>query len=241
MKRTIAMASMAMITAAMMGCAKDDMHTPDPVIPADTTLHYSNDTLRKHGLTLIYKDLSGGIDSSLRKRMIDVFFGVYPRLMNDFNTNAATTVYFTIDPAYSGVAETAGGRVRYSAAYMNNYPKDIDVVTHEIMHIVQAYPSGDPFWVTEGIADYVRYVYGVDNAGAGWAWPNYNASQSYTDAYRITARFFYWLERKVKPGLIRSLDASMRNEAYDAAFWTQETGKSVDQLWADYGADPSLD
>jgi hypothetical protein len=33
------------------------------------------------------------------------------------------------------------------------------------MHIVQAYPDGaGPWWITEGIADFVRFDDGIDNA-----------------------------------------------------------------------------
>ncbi len=48
------------------------------------------------------------------------------------------------------------------------------------MHIVQNYGrSTRPGWLTEGIADYVRYKYGVDNVGSKWALPDYKAGQSY--------------------------------------------------------------
>ena len=29
---------------------------------------------------------------------------------------------------------------------------------HELCHVVQSYPNGNPLWVTEGIADYVRWA-----------------------------------------------------------------------------------
>lgn len=242
MRKFVYLISGLCIATHLFGCSKDDA-PPVPVVPpADTTLPYYSDTIRKDGLTLIFKDKSAGMDRDLRKKMIDVFFTNYPKLLKDFNPAAAKTVYFTIDPAYSGVAATSGGKVTYSAGYFAGNPKDIDVVTHEIMHIIQAYSNGDPSWVTEGIADYVRFKYGIDNAGAGWSLPAYNSSQSYTNSYRITARFFQWLEVKVKPGIVKSIDASMRNGtySYSAGFWTSQTGKTVDVLWHDYSLDPSL-
>ena len=87
---------------------------------------------------------------------------------------------FIIDPNYNGVAGTSNGRVVFSAKYMTAHPGDIDIVTHETMHIVQSYGnrSGMPGWLTEGIADYIRYAYGVDNKGAGWSLPKFSENRA---------------------------------------------------------------
>ena len=61
-------------------------------------------------------------------------------------------------------------------------------------------PSADTP-LTEGLADYARYKYGVNNAAAGWSLPNYASGQSYTNAYAVTARFLVWLELRVRSTL----------------------------------------
>jgi len=124
---------------------------------------------------------------------------------------------------------------------MMAHPKDIDVVTHEVMHIVQEYGySAGPVWLTEGIADYARAKFGVDNAGANWTLPEYKASQSYTNSYRVTARFFIWIEKNVKPGFVKDVDAQLRKHTYTENTWKGETGKTLDELWADYSANPAI-
>ncbi|MEO8112703.1 MAG: basic secretory protein-like protein, partial [Ginsengibacter sp.] len=118
---------------------------------------------------------------------------------------------------------------------------DLDVVTHEVMHIVQSYPGGaGPGWITEGIADYVRNKMGVNNEAGDWRLPEYNSRQNYTDAYRVTARFLQWIEQKYKSNLVQKLDADMRNKKYAPAFWKTETGKTIDQLWSEYAANPAI-
>ncbi|MDQ6763679.1 MAG: basic secretory family protein [Bacteroidota bacterium] len=32
----------------------------------------------------------------------------------------------------------------------------------------------------------------------------------------------------------------MRNKKYTTAFWKTKTGKTVDQLWAEYAANPAI-
>ena len=82
------------------------------------------------------------------------------------------------------------------------------------MHVVQAYKQWDPAWLREGIADYARAKYGVNNGPAKWTMPDYNPKQNYTDAYRVTARFLVWLEKHVKAGVVVALDQSMRQGKY---------------------------
>ncbi|UIR56025.1 basic secretory family protein [Sphingobacterium sp. SRCM116780] len=199
------------------------------------------DSLTKKGYTLIWINKDKDFNPALKERLISTFFMNYPKLAKKYNKKTMKKVFFVIDPDYKGVAATAGGIVRYNPAWFAKNPGDIDVVTHEVMHIVQGYPNGSgPWWITEGIADYVRFVDGIDNAGANWKLPEWSAKQKYTDSYRITARFFFWIEKKFKKGFVKNLDLAMRDKTYTEEFWKKQTGKTLDQLWLAYGQDPSL-
>jgi hypothetical protein len=175
------------------------------------------------------------------QKMIDAFFTVYPEEAERFNKNTLKQVTFLIDPDYTGVAETGNGVSRYSSKWMRDHPEDIDVVTHEVMHIVQAYHHGGPGWLTEGIADYARYVYGVNNLKGNWTLPEYRAAQRYTNAYRVTARFLLWVEKNKDPRIVDELDTAMRNGTYHNEIWMKRTGSTLDELWQQYGMTPSLE
>lgn len=198
----------------------------------------SKDSVTRGDYTLIFVNKSQGFSEALKTRMIETFFTVYPAEAKIYNPSTAKKVTFIVNPKYDGVAATAGTYVHYNPAWFDNHPGDIDVVTHEVMHIVQSYRGGEG-WITEGIADYVRFTHGVDNKGAGWSLPAFKATQSYRDAYRVTARFFAWLEKSRK-GIIVKLDDAMRQHTYTNEFWKNETGKTVDELWNDYAADPVI-
>src|SRR5690606_15119103 len=149
------------------------------------------DTIQKKGFTLIWINKDKNFDPELKKKLINVHFKNYPKFAKDFNPDTRKEVTFVVDPDYDGIAATAGGIVRYNPEWFVKNPNDIDIVTHEVMHIAQAYPNGaGPWWITEGIADYVRYVYGVDNESGNWKLPELNEKHKYNDSYRITARFF---------------------------------------------------
>lgn len=201
----------------------------------------AQETIKKKGYTLTFESNYSALNPQLKQRMINTFFEVYPKLAKTYNPATLKNVTFFVDTAYKGVAATSNGRVVFSSAWLAKKPEDIDVVTHEVMHIVQNYgQSVGPGWLTEGIADYVRYRHGVDNAGAKWLLPDYKPEQSYKNSYRITARFFAWMEAKIKPGIIKTVDASLRDHTYTNDIWKNQTGKNLDELWADYSKNPSI-
>ncbi|MGO4878153.1 basic secretory protein-like protein [Pedobacter psychrotolerans] len=201
----------------------------------------AQETIKKNGYTLSFESNDDALDPKLKKRLIETFFVVYPKLAKEYNPNTLKSVQFFVDTAYKGVAATANGKVTYSSIWMNKHPEDIDVVTHEVMHIVQDYGNSvGPGWLTEGIADYARFKFGVDHAGAKWTLPALKPEHSYQNSYRITARFFAWIEKKVKAGTIKAVDASLRDHTYQPEIWTTLTGKDLDALWADYVKNPEL-
>ena len=199
------------------------------------------DTISKNGFTLLFINKDSTFDKVVKQRMIDLFFKVYPEEVKTYNPGSLKKVTMIIDPEYKGVAATAGGIVRVNPEWMHKHPEDLDVVTHEVMHIVQSYPDrAGPGWITEGIADYVRHKLGVNNVSGGWSLPEYKTSQSYRNAYRVTARFFLWIEKNYNKELVKKLDAAMREKKYTSEFWEKETGKTVDELWSLYSENPSL-
>ncbi|RYF23809.1 MAG: secretory protein [Flavobacteriales bacterium] len=201
----------------------------------------SSDTTTKKGYTLIFVNKDPAIAKDLQSRLTQTFFAVYPKLVKTYNKKAKREVLFVVDTAYKAVAEASGGRILFSAGYMKKNNTDVDVVTHEGMHVVQEYGYGSgPVWLTEGIADYVRYKFGYDNIGSKWSLPAFSDKHSYKNSYRITARFFVWLEDNVKKGIIKTLDDQLRRKAYTENSWKEITGQTLDELWLSYAKSPDV-
>ena len=55
-----------------------------------------------------------------------------------------------------GIAYTTGAKITVVADWIRKHPDDYGMVIHELCHVVQSYSKGVG-WITEGIADYVRY------------------------------------------------------------------------------------
>lgn len=195
----------------------------------------------RYGYQLRFINQDVTLDTALQTRMVNTFFIVYPELAAAYNPNTLKNVTMVIDTSYKGVAETDNGKVTISSAWMHKRPEDIDVITHEVMHIVQDYgDSAGPGWLTEGIADYARNKFGVNNDAAKWSLTPYKAGQNYDNAYRITARFLVWIEEKVKPGIVKGFNTQLRLHTFTDNSWKVATGKTVNELWAQYIANPAI-
>jgi hypothetical protein len=201
----------------------------------------STKVYNKNGYKLTLTNYDATLDTAELARLVKTFFIVYPELAKEYNPTTLKDVKMVVDTSYKGVAATADGKVTIASTWLHKRPEDIDVVTHEVMHIVQDYgESVGPGWLTEGIADYARNKFGVNNAAAKWTLPDYKSTQNYDNAYRITARFLVWIEAKVKPGIVKELDSQMRKHTYTDNAWKQQTGKTVDELWKAYAENPAI-
>jgi hypothetical protein len=195
----------------------------------------------KKGYKLTFINYDAKLDTAEQQRLVNTFYAVYPELAKAYNKKTLKEVIMVIDTTYKGVAETANGKVTISSAWMHKHPEDIDVVTHEVMHIVQDYgESTGPGWLTEGIADYARYKFGVNNEAAKWALPAYKPTQNYENSYRITARFLVWLETKTKPGVVKDFNKQLRLHTFTDNSWKAATGKTLDELWKSYTKNPVI-
>ncbi len=209
-----------------------------PADPAPARSAWENSTYEEKGIRLTYKSNDPSFDPKIRDRLVHAFFEVYPREVAEFNPDAPKEAAIVVDTNYHALAQTEGRTIRLNPDWFRKNPEEVDVLTHEAMHVVQQYGQWDPGWLTEGIADYARYKFGLTNAN--WSLPDYKSGQSYTDSYRITARFLVWLDKHVKPGIIVALDHAMREATYTPETWKQQTGKTIDELWQDYRQNPAL-
>ena len=129
-----------------------------------------------------------------------------------------------------GVAATSGAKIRIAADWVKKHPEDTGMVVHELVHVVQDYRKGGPSWVTDGIADYIRYFQYEKKAIT----PKEKRKGSWKDSYRTTASFFAWLAEKHDKEIVKKLNAAMRGGKYSDDLFKEWTGKDLESLWKDY-------
>jgi predicted alpha-1,2-mannosidase len=199
------------------------------------------ETIKKGNLSLIFIDTDTSFSDAYKQKFIDLYFMQYPKLSAKYNNQVPKEIIFVIDKKYKGVAATERGVIRFNPEWFQKNPEDLDVITHELMHVIQNYTDENiPGWLTEGIADYVRYTDGVNNERAKWVLPELKPEHQWDNSYRITARFLFWLNIKYKDDLVKKLDAAAREGKYNEAIWKTLTGKKLNVLWEDYVLNPMI-
>lgn len=194
------------------------------------------------GLRITLVDPGDLVGAATKDRLVQAFFASYPVARARFNPAAPDSVVLSLDPVYPGISVTTGATITCSATWANQHPLDGDACgTHEFMHVAQDYGfDNEPGWAVEGLADYGRFKYGLFNAENGWSLPPLTDAQSYSDGYRVTARFFVWLEARVRATILDELDDVIKGRSYSPAFWMAQTGRTIDELWADYKTRPAI-
>jgi hypothetical protein len=155
----------------------------------------------------------------------------YPRiaeLLGDPPSDNPPAIRLVIEEG-KGVAATSGNRITVFAGWVRAHPEDVGLVVHELVHVVQAYPSPEPGWLTEGLADYIRF----------WHFESTPQTRidkdkaAFRDSYRTTGAFLAWLEKE-HPGTVKRLHGAMRMSAYQDSIFGEATGKSVQDLWKEF-------
>lgn len=134
-----------------------------------------------------------------------------------------------------GVAYRAGRTITISTKWIHDHPDDFGMIVHELTHVIQDYPRGNPGWLVEGMADYVRYYVAEPGSPRG----RFNAQrQSYRSGYQPAAGLLNWLERTAGPGIVTKLNRAMRDGTYSAARFREITGDDPDVLWERFKQSP---
>ena len=161
----------------------------------------------------------------------------YPQIVEMLPSDGFTapqrfTVTFKKD--MEGVAYTAGTRVVCAGPWFtrNLDGEAVGAVVHELVHVAQQYRSrSNPGWLVEGVADYIRWFKYEPEAKR----PRPNPARAkYTDSYRTTAAFLHHLMEKQDKEIVKKFNTAMRQGRYSPDLWKEFTGKTVDELWAEY-------
>ena len=220
-------------------CGKDDASlNPDPK-PVQDSIKFI-----RGGITLHWNTQVKNFNPVIKKNMVETFYKVYPKIIAEYNTGASNVVTFEILPvAKIGDNEypayTSGKTITFNANYLINNASDWDIVTHEAVHVMQ---EGAQYvgWLNEGVADYIRYQYGVHNV-TGWRQAFLGEkAQDYKDGYGRTGRFLLWVEKNIKAGTVKALDNELRRGVYkEETTWKTVTGLTLDELGQLYQKSPN--
>lgn len=190
------------------------------------------------------------------KNLIPVLDEWYPKIIEMLPVAGVTPAHnitFTLKdkmpPNMQGIpAYASGTSVVFNAKFMRDQAggEAIGAGIHEVVHVVQfgGVREGQegrrrnrggrpPTWVTEGVADYIRwFLYEPQAKGAEITKRNVKES-SYDASYRVTANFFDWVIKKYEKDLMRKLNVAT-HDGYSEGLWKEWTGKTLQDLGAEW-------
>ncbi len=158
----------------------------------------------------------------------------YPMINEELKSDGfkpPSVVTLTMKAGYRGVAFASGARITGSVKYFEEHPGDVGAMVHETTHVVQHYNSrGNPGWLVEGVSDYVRF-FKFEPGKIG----RINAARAhYNGSYRVTAAFLDFVTRKYDKQLVLKLNKAMREGQYKKEIFQELTGKSLEELDAEW-------
>ena len=131
-----------------------------------------------------------------------------------------------------GIAYADSNKIVVSSHWIEKYPEDIGLIVHEGVHVVQLYPNFNPGWLTEGIADYIRWHL-YEEKPIEW-FPMSENKNGWEDAYQVTGGFLLYLMKEFNPDIVRILNSAMKTDSYSDSTFNENIGKKLPDLWENY-------
>lgn len=154
----------------------------------------------------------------------------YPLINSELKSEGfipARQISLTMKRDYDGVAFASGNRITGSVKFFQDHPDDVGAIVHETAHVVQNYRSrGNPGWLVEGVADYVRF-FKFEPEKKRRLDPN---RAHYNGSYHTTASFLVFVTEKYDKQAVLKINQQMREGKYSAAIFEQLTGKTLQEL-----------
>jgi hypothetical protein len=170
-------------------------------------------------------------------KIADVCKSAYPQIVQKLSPALSASPHpltFTSSGFSNGaVAYTtfASGSIIISIPYLHSQPNDMGLVVHELTHVVQGYANVTvPSWIVEGMADYMRFDLGYSTS---WSYQHCDAKSRYTSGYNCAAAFLKYIQINYMSYLIKDLHNTIRAGKYTSVFFSGNTGKTLDQLYAE--------
>ncbi len=188
----------------------------------------------------------------VEKKLKPVIIEWYPKLVEllpgqDYQAPATVTFTFKNDVPAGVPAYATGSQITMNAPWFKNQldREAKGCVIHELVHVVQNYwlaprlnpnPKPTPSWITEGIADYIRwFLYEPESRGAHYA-PAQIRKMKHDASYRISANFINWVSKNHKADITRLINEAARNGRYEGSLWKTHTGLTLQELSASWKA-----
>ncbi|HBL40936.1 MAG TPA: hypothetical protein DDY98_04925 [Ruminococcaceae bacterium] len=179
------------------------------------------------------------VSEGVYEKIVNIANKVFVPMRSKYGSSGTQTVTIVLDP--SGVnyspCYAVGNTVLISAEWLNNHPKDCDILIEGLAMSVMNYSKKDeiPEWIINALKVYIRDEYACYKADSSLTLPKKYNGKSYEKDAESAAAFLKWVKESQNVDIADLLDSSLYgSEGYQPSFWMEKTGKTLDQLWSQY-------
>jgi hypothetical protein len=155
---------------------------------------------------------------------------VYPKIQNKLDPSySVSSLILILKREQNYPAMTLGFTIFLSSQWFIQHPDDLGAIVHEVTHVAQLYGPGQPSWLVEGIADYMRFWLGYSNS---WSYPHCDANTPhYMNGYSCAGAFLQFVERVYDKDIVHYVHLALRGNKYNDLLFRERTGKIIQVLW----------
>lgn len=249
MKKTaLLLALCAVISVCFSACTQPQK----PSQPEETTMSFEEKMSYYNGLADAGEVASEDVTQSgalynVNGSKIMVNGEVYSEIINTFNRNYPD-IYFkygteyyepvitlNFDPTYlrDDPANVVGNTINININWFNTNPDKVNILIYYIASTVLDYNHSAPEWVKHG----VNYYIGAEFGAYGYEFSGEYKGGHYENDPDVCAAFFKWINTRYNINIVYRVNNLLNSTTwYDEDFWTEETGRSLESLWAEYKA-----
>ncbi len=176
------------------------------------------------------------VNGEVYNEIIHTFNRIYPDIYYKYGEEYyEPIVTLNFDPTYlrDDPANVVGNTINININWFNNNPDKVSVITYYIATTVMDYNPSAPEWIKAA----VNYCIGAEFGAAGYELSGRYEGGSYEDDAATGANFLHWIKSKSGVDIVFRINRLLiSNEWFEDDFWTSETGKSLERLWAEHKA-----
>jgi hypothetical protein len=163
------------------------------------------------------------------KRALEVWYPKIAQLIAYPDYEPAKELTILAQDCGGGGWADGGNVLKICGKYVSTTPDpnvDTGLFVHEATHIIQNYHANALFALQEGIATW------AGDTSLGITRPPTPSGLTYLNGYEYSGAFYAWIEKaRNKPSFIRNMNIRAHNAEFEFAWFEEETGETVAQLW----------
>jgi len=177
------------------------------------------------------------LDDTVYNDMLSTFNRIYPDIYYKYGNDIYEPLHITLclDATYlrDEPAFVTGNKINININWFNKHPERVSVLIYYIATTVLDYNSSAPEWLVNSI----NYYMAAEFFAYGYAFTGGYKGGTYEDGGKVGADFLRWIGETYEIDIVYRINRTLNSATwFESDFWTGTTGKTLEQLWADYRA-----